>query len=74
MQTEVPDGYTTDGTNCYPPVVDVCSNIDDVQTEVPEGYTADDGECLLAPAGSRCRLSGRLYCLENAAWGRAARV
>ncbi|MCC6855170.1 MAG: hypothetical protein IT189_03815, partial [Microbacteriaceae bacterium] len=34
VQTEVPEGYTTDGTNCYPPVVDVCSNIDDVQTEV----------------------------------------
>ena len=46
VQTEVPEGYTTDGTNCYPPVVDVCSNIDDVQTEVPEGYTADDGECF----------------------------
>ena len=46
VQTEVPEGYTTDGTNCYPPVVDVCSNIDDVQTEVPEGYTEDDGECF----------------------------
>jgi hypothetical protein len=46
VQTAVPEGYTTDGTNCYPPVVDVCSNIDDVQTEVPEGYTEDDGECF----------------------------
>lgn len=46
VQTEVPSGYTTDGTNCYPLVIDVCSNIDDVQTEVPEGYIEDDGECF----------------------------
>lgn len=45
-QTEVPAGYTTDGTNCYPPVTDVCTNIDDVQTEVPDGYIEDDGECF----------------------------